>query len=106
MHPLADALGVVVGVVVVRRGGPGSSLRGLSEKSAFSYKCIQIEGRARTRTLLDVDWLEPIGPQGLRFIKNDAAAFQDLFLHGRHIHGAEFGLCIGCCFRGDSAGFA
>ena len=86
--------------------GLDSSLRELSETSAFSFECIQIEGRARRRTLLDVDWLEPIGPQELRFIKNDAAAFQDLFLHGRDIHGAELCLCIRCCFRCDAAGFA
>jgi hypothetical protein len=86
--------------------GLDSSLRELSETSAFSFECIQIEGRAQPRTLLDVDWLEPIGSQGLRFIKNDAAAFQDLFLHGRDIHGAELCLCIRCCFRCDAAGFA
>jgi hypothetical protein len=39
-QPLADALGIAVGVVVVWRGGHGGSLRELSVTSAFAFECI------------------------------------------------------------------
>jgi hypothetical protein len=86
--------------------GLDSSLRELSETSAFAFECIRDKGCAQSGTQRDVDRLEPIGPHRLGFMKNDTATFQDLLLHGRHTHGAEFGLCIHCCFRRDAAGFA